>query len=181
MFNEENKFLNKKITKKEKEFLKKIVEREIGNAIMKTFETIARFGQHKMRDLETRGIIVSYGSEIRRERDGWVLVIRASVPDWLIEEIALSRVHYVKMLRRLKYSIRAAERYLAGLPGLAPDFGFVPLPISGGGEEVSEEPGDFIDEEIEVEIEGVEPGGGNTRSRDKGSREGVEGDGESGG
>lgn len=154
----------------EKRFLRSLVMRGIDNIVMRWLETISRFAQYKMRELAGRGIEVNYDVGIQRDRVGgreaWRLVVEVTVPEWFIEDIIERKKYFVKMLRKMEYNIRRAERTMyqwpqAELQATAEHVANMMIQEAEREEEKEELEKEETsktqsDVEVEVEIEGLE-------------------------
>lgn len=173
------------VTDEDLEFARIIARRGVGALVMRVLETIGRFVQYKFREMDAKGIKVDYTLDYKKYPDEWVLIVKARVPDWFIEEIVRKRYGYIRQLKKMGYAIRRAEAVMYKWPRFDKDVVmkfanevaqeiidehqfFEELGGAGGGEE--EDRGrEELPVDVEIEFEGI-PGA--DEGEDKSSRRG---------
>lgn len=110
--------INEQKQSREKKFIEELVKREISAVVLKMLETVSRFGQAKVRELELRGISLSYAFNVEHDRERFRLVIEVAVPRWYIAKLVAEKQEFARILRSMNYNVRRAEQYMSGLPDI---------------------------------------------------------------
>ncbi len=156
--------MSESITPKEREFLKKLVLRQVDVIVMRALEVISRFAQYRIRELVEKGVVLSYSIGTNKERDKFVLSVTVEVPEWWLEEQIRRKAKFARMLRQMQYNIRRAEQYMykwseVGGEGRFDDI-LQEYLAEAGGEEEAEAAG-------EAGAQGGEAGGGEERREEE--------------